>query len=561
MLAIVLGMLIVLCGVLFFRLHAFLALFFAALVVAAATSSSAIQQSVLQNATALITEVSANRLVLVNVGKSFGAKPGEYVLFRDANDNRGGTVAIRVTIERFEAEEETTTAYLPEDSLLSVEPQGARLAPQGKYEQAVELSEDQAINRVASALGTTFGKLGILIAMASIIGQCLIASGAAERIVQTIRSLMGERWTALAFVISSFVLAIPVFFDTVFFLMLPLAKAMARRTGRDYLLYVMSIIVGGTLAHSLVPPTPGPLFVAEQLDVSIGEMVIGGIGVGFWGVLAGYFYMVWANRRWVIPLRDSEENTATNGPADSSESNERLPSFSISILPVIIPVLLLGWKTLHDAEGVDSDSSLFVLWDATISFLGDKNIALSLGALLAMLTLVGKPDTTWTGLAKSVQKALSDGGVVLLITCAGGAFGEMIRQTNIGTTIADALPTSAGGAGLLVTAFLITMIIRVIQGSATVAMITAIGIVVPVASQMGLPYHPVYLALAIGCGSKPLPWMNDSGFWVIGRMSGFTEKETLKTFSVLLTIMGLVSFLATLVSAMLLPLAQTVNPS
>lgn len=561
MLAIVLGMLIVLCGVLFFRLHAFLALFFGALVVAAMTSSLAIQHSTLQNAMAQVSEASANRFELVRVGESFAAKPGEFALFRETNDAKGGTIAIAVQIERFETEGETTTAFLAEDFLSSIEPQGAWLAPQGKYQNAVKLSEEKAISRVASALGTTFGKLGILIAMASIIGQCLITSGAAERIVQTIRDLMGERWTALAFVISSFVLAIPVFFDTVFFLMLPLAKAMARRTGRDYLLYVMSIIVGGTLAHSLVPPTPGPLFVAEQLNVSIGEMVIGGIGVGIWGVIAGYFYMVWANRRWDIPLRDSAEDTSNHVGTESSTRNEPLPGFVISILPVIVPVLLLGLKTLHNAEGVESSGTIFVLWDATISFLGDKNIALSLGAVLAMVTLVGKPDMNWPGLAKSVQKALSDGGVVLLITCAGGAFGEMIRQTNIGATIADALPASAGGAGLLVTAFLITMVIRVVQGSATVAMITAIGIVVPVAAQMGLPYHPVYLALAIGCGSKPLPWMNDSGFWVIGRMSGFTEKETLKTFSVLLTIMGLVSFLATLVSAMLLPMAPTITPS
>lgn len=547
MIAIVLGMLIVLSGVLFLRLHAFLALFFGALVVAAATSPHSISDSALQHTTATIAQVSGRRVTLTDVSSDLGSEAGAYYLV-DATDDTGKLVGPSIVwVENFEGSEDERFANLGQPLPGDLNVSKAWLVSQENYDQATKLAKNSAINRVASALGSTFGKIGILIAMASIIGQCLLASGAAERIVLGIRQAMGERWTTPAFVISSFVLAIPVFFDTVFLLMLPLARAMARRTGRDYLMYVMSIIVGGTLAHSLVPPTPGPLFVATELNVSIGAMVIGGIGVGFWGVVAGYLYMVWANRRWDIPLRMTEEAAVAGG---TLPENEQLPGFTISILPVFVPIVLLAMKTVYQAvEPIDGGVLLDVV-GATISFLGDKNIALSLGAVLAMLTLVGKPSVTWESLSKSVQKALADGGVVVLITCAGGAFGEMIRQTNIGATIADALPASAGGLGLLVTAFVITLLIRVIQGSATVAMITAIGIVVPVANQMGLPFHPVFLALAIGCGSKPLPWMNDSGFWVISRMSGFTEKETLKTFSVLLTIMGVVSFLATLVFAM-----------
>ncbi|PQO41085.1 GntP family permease [Blastopirellula marina] len=551
MIAILLGMLIVLCGVLFLRLHAFLALFFGALVVAAATAPEAISDSTLQHSTASISEVSGNHLVLANVGKDLGSKPGAYYLV-DASDKTGQNLGpMLIWVERFDKEDNETAAYLGEPLPGDVSIGKAWLVSQSKYDQASKLSGSSAINRVASSLGKTFEKIGLLIAMASIIGQCLLSSGSAERIVLGIRQALGERWTTLAFVISSFVLAIPVFFDTVFFLMLPLAQAMARRTGRDYLKYVMAIIVGGTLAHSLVPPTPGPLFVATELDVSIGEMVMGGIGVGIWGVIAGYVYMLWANRTWQIPLRIT--GAAEAAGSEWSEKDE-LPSFTISILPVFVPIVLLAMKTVYEAVTEGNAGGEVAIVDVVISFLGDKNIALSLGAVLAMLTLVGKPEMTWIGLGKSVQKALADGGVVVLITCAGGAFGEMIRQTNIGATIAESLPTSAGGMGLLVTAFLITLIIRVIQGSATVAMITAIGIVVPVANQIGLPFHPVYLALAIGCGSKPLPWMNDSGFWVISRMSGFTERETLQTFSVLLTIMGIVSFLATLVFAMFLPM-------
>ncbi|GAA4436035.1 GntP family permease [Bremerella cremea] len=549
MFAIVLGMLIVICGVLFLRMHAFLALFFGALVVAAVTASHSISDSALNHVTATITQASGQRLLLGDVGEDLAKKPGAFYVVPNASASVPPTL---VWVDAFIEEDGTAIAMLSQaDSVDSWT--GGQLVPESKYTQAKQLAGSSPINRVAAALGKTFEKIGILIAMASIIGQCLLVSGAAERIVTGIRNALGERWTTLAFVISSFVLAIPVFFDTVFFLMLPLAQAMARRTGKDYLKYVLSIIVGGSLAHSLVPPTPGPLFVAAELNVSIGAMVIGGIGVGIWGVIAGYFYMLWANRTWQIPLR-VEASTSTDSISSPDAINQNMPGFWFSILPVIVPVLLLGLKTFHQTMGGGPDGPLGEIWDSTVSFLGDKNIALSLGAILALLILITRPAMTWAGLAGSVQKALSEGGVVVLITCAGGAFGEMIRQTNVGETIAHALPASVGGVGLLVTAFLITVAIRVIQGSSTVAMITAIGIVVPVANQMGLPFHPVYLALAIGCGSKPLPWMNDSGFWVISRMSGFTEKETLKTFTVLLTIMGVVSFLATLVFAMVLPL-------
>ncbi|UUO04683.1 GntP family permease [Blastopirellula sp. J2-11] len=553
MFAIVLGMLIVVFGVLFLRLHAFLALFFATLVVAAATATHSVSESVLLHCTAQVDAISGKQLDLSEVGKDLAAKPGAYYLVSNVEAITKSTSPL-VWIERFEVADDSATAFLGEELPENVVAVGARLVPHDKYQHAVQLAKTSPINRVANALGDTFGKIGLLIAMASIIGQCLLASGAAERIVQTIRQAMGEKWTALAFVVSSFVLAIPVFFDTVFFLMLPLAQAMARKTGRDYLKYVMSIIVGGSLAHSLVPPTPGPLFVATELNVSIGAMAIGGIGVGIWGVIAGYFYMLWANRRWQIPLRLDAPETPPHESTDLDQPREpQLPSFGLSILPVVVPIFLLGMKTVSQTWLSDFDGPWMPFWNSTISFFGDKNIALSLGAVLALLTLLGKPQMTWAGLGKSVQKALSEGGVVVLITCAGGAFGEMIRQTNVGATIAQSLPESVGGTGLLVTAFLVTVIIRVIQGSATVAMIAAIGIVVPVATQIGLPFHPVYLALAIGCGSKPLPWMNDSGFWVISRMSGFTEKETLKTFSVLLTIMGVVSFLATLVCAICFP--------
>ena len=183
---------------------------------------------------------------------------------------------------------------------------------------------DQSLGRkVAGEFGRTCGKIGILIALGAMVGKCLLESGAAERIVRSTLRLFGEKQASLSFLASSFLLAVPVYFDTVFYLMIPLAKTMGMKTQKNYALYIMTIIAGGTIAHSLVPPTPGPLFVAGELGVSIGLMMLGGLVVGIFTSLAGYLYGLWANQKWPIAVRETPEvsidelkQLLTNMPGD-----------------------------------------------------------------------------------------------------------------------------------------------------------------------------------------------------------------------------------------------------
>ncbi|NOX98892.1 MAG: GntP family permease, partial [Verrucomicrobia bacterium] len=200
--------------------------------------------------------------------------------------------------------------------------------------------------RVTEGFGAGAAKIGILIAMASIIGKCLLDSGAAETIVNWIRNVFGEKRTPAAFTVSSFILAIPVFFDTVFYLLMPLGKAMRIRTGKNYLLYILAIVAGGTMAHSLVPPTPGPIFVAIELGVGIGNMMLGGLVVGIFAVTAGYSYAVWANKRWVIPVRNTDE--MPEAISDDSGAQKNLPPLWLALAPIILPVILIAGKTLAD---------------------------------------------------------------------------------------------------------------------------------------------------------------------------------------------------------------------
>jgi len=219
--------------------------------------------------------------------------------------------------------------------------------------------------------------------------------------------------------------------------------------------------------------------------------------------------------------------------------------------------VLLAGKTILDTmleNRTEAPPEWLLAILPVVDFLGDKNIALTLSAVVALVTLVWWKRTSRAETLSKVQEALASGGVIILITAAGGAFGRVLQQTNIAAAIQERFPITQAGIALLVMAFVVTALVRVAQGSATVAMITGVSIVGPLAATMTLDYHLVYLALAIGCGSKPLPWMNDSGFWITSKMSGMTEAETLKTFTVVLTIMGFVCMAATVAGAILFPL-------
>jgi GntP family gluconate:H+ symporter len=320
----------------------------------------------------------------------------------------------------------------------------------------------------------------------------------------------------------------------------------------------MSIIVGATMAHSLVPPTPGPLFVAGELGVTVGLMMLGGLVVGGLAALAGYAYALWANRRWVIPLRE-DDCPSVNEEPESQPVAIRLPSFFAAMLPIVLPVLLLGGRTIFDMIWGDvpadqvPDGIQQVM--PVIETVGEKNFALALATLAAMYLLIRARGWGDRAVHHGIQEALASGGLIVLITASGGALGHVLRQTNIAVAVQELVPSAGTGISLLFVAFAMTMVVRVAQGSATVAMITGAGIVAPIAAATVLPYHPLYLALAVGCGSKPLPWMNDSGFWVVGRMSGMTPAETLRTFSTGLTVMGVAGFLVVVAGALLIPLA------
>jgi GntP family gluconate:H+ symporter len=289
------------------------------------------------------------------------------------------------------------------------------------------------------------------------------------------------------------------------------------------------------------------------MDIPIHMMMTGGFIVGIFAVTSGYIYAVWIDKKLSIPLRDSPDARVSQIEALSKTESDNLPPLWFSSLPILLPVLFISMNGITEAfMGDASDGSVIYYVRGVISFIGDKNIALVIGALVALLLLSRQKSGDPGLISSSVQNALMSGGVIILITAAGGAFGGMLQQTGISLKIAEL--TREYQMALIPLAFIITAVVRTAQGSATVSMITAAGILSGMSGNGGLDYHVLYLGLAIACGSKPFPWMNDSGFWIISRMSNFTPGETLKSFSSMLAVMGVTGLIITYIGALVFPM-------
>ena len=398
---------------------------------------------------------------------------------------------------------------------------------------------------VAGAFGRVCGGIGIVIALAALIGQCLMESGAADKIVRVFVRALGEKNASLSLLSSGYVLSVPVFFDTVFYLLVPLARAMRVRMGSHYVLFVMAICAGGAVTHSLVPPTPGPLAMAATLNFDLGMMILVGALVGVPMSIVGWLFAKNRDAALDIPLRETPGLTLTELESLAKSDEDRLPSFFMAMLPIVLPVIFITSNTAVNA--IDKTSSIAGL----TGFLGNPNFALLVSAAISLYLLASQKGYSLGELAKPVETAFASGGLIILITAAGGSFGGMLVKAEVGTTLGD-LARDFGIPFLLLSGLLATLI-KVAQGSGTVTMITVSSIMAPLIIATPPPYHPVYVACAIGSGSLIGSWMNDSGFWVYKQMSGFTEMEALKTWTPLLAIMGVAGLILTQFFSMVLP--------
>lgn len=385
-------------------------------------------------------------------------------------------------------------------------------------------------------LGVMVGRIAWIIAMAALIGISMMESGAAEQIVNGLIRSLGESRAAVVLLICGYLLSTPIFFDTMFFLLIPLGIALARRTGKDFVLYVIVIAGGAIINHSIVPPTPGPLIMAETLSLDLGMTIVSGIIAGL--LPAGLVYIVgkWMNAKLPIPLRVDAVRT---------DGHYTPPGFLLSVLPIALPVFLISM-----ASAVQVIVGYLPSW---LAILGNRNTAMAASAFISLILWAKARNLSPEKLWDRVHKPLEMAGIIILITGAGGAYGAMIGHSGIG----KAIQTISEGLNVhyIVLAWLIAAVFKTAQGSGTVSMISSSAIMVTILQTgVELDFHPIYLFLAMGFGSIFISWMNDSAFWVVARMSGFTERETLKTWTLLMAIIGVFGLLEVMLLAWLFPL-------
>ena len=394
------------------------------------------------------------------------------------------------------------------------------------------------IKSVQDGMGSILGFIAIVVGIGSIFGEILQVSGGAEALSRTMLKKFGEERSSWALMTTGFIIAIPVFLDVGFIILVPMTYALSRKTGRSVLYYAIPLLAGLAVTHAFIPPTPGPIAVAEIIDVQLGWVILFGFIVGFpTAIIAGpYFGKYIAKKIHIDPPDITEEQKLV------AESEQRdLPSFGWVVFLIALPLVLILASTFVDLAISSSwvpDNKIMEI----IRFLGHPFIALLIATLAAMYILGVKRDYSGKQLMQVANKALGPAGLIILVTGAGGVFKEVLVDSGVGAALAETV--SNKNIPPVVLAYILAVIIRLTQGSATVAMITAAGMIAPVIQVLGTgDIGKALVVLVIAAGATTFSHVNDSGFWLVGKYLNMTEKQTLQSWSIMETIISVVGFL------------------
>ncbi|SHG15484.1 GntP family permease [Streptoalloteichus hindustanus] len=381
--------------------------------------------------------------------------------------------------------------------------------------------------------GGILGHVTVIIGLGTLLGAVLEASGGAEVLTRRLLGAFGERRAPLAMGLSGLVFGIPVFFDIGIFVLAPLVYVAARRSGRSILLYCLPLLAGLSVTHAFLPPHPGPVALAGLLKVDMGWIIIMGLACGIpaW-LVGGVLFSSWIGRRLHLPVPEEV------GAADADARTDGRPEPPLALVGTIIgiPLVLILGATFGGMLLPRGSAALGVL-----TFLGTPAVALTIAVLLAIWLLGLRRGMTRAEIGQLTAASLRPVGMLLLVVGAGGFFGAVLAATGVGKALAGAL--SSAGLPLIVLAYVISCALRVAQGSATVAIVTTGGIVAPLLA--GGQYTQPQLALvavAITAGSIIASHVNDGGFWIVSRYFGIPVKDTLRTWTVLETILSVVGF-------------------
>ncbi|MDO5056585.1 MAG: gluconate:H+ symporter [Lautropia sp.] len=393
------------------------------------------------------------------------------------------------------------------------------------------MSATDTLTTLTKGFGSTLGSIGIVIGLGVMMGRVLEVSGAAEKMAYSFIRFLGQKREEWALAVTGYVVSIPIFVDSAFVVLYPVAKALAR-TGKRSLLTLGVALAGGlVVTHHVVPPTPGPLGVAGIFGVDLGAMLLLGMALAVPCVSSMVLYARWLDRKFPGFNEQSFSQDELRDKLDTylqDRETRAMPSLFLSMLPIVLPISLIFLKAVVDLASkysLDSAEALeaFQAGGAyqVVAFIGHPIVALAISVLVAVYTLM--PQATAQETAKELEAGVTTAGIILLVTGAGGALGAILRESGAGAQLATqiaALPISP-----ILIPFIVATLVRFIQGSGTVAMVTAASITAPVLAEID-GVNMLLAAQAATMGSLFFGYFNDSLFWVVNRMMGISDVKT-----------------------------------
>lgn len=396
---------------------------------------------------------------------------------------------------------------------------------------------------IINGFGGTLGSIGIIIGFGVMMGQIFDKTGAAEKMALTFIKIFGKKREHWAMALTGFIVSIPIFCDSGFVIVSPIAKAISKKSRRSIVAIAGPLAAGLVITHSLVPPTPGPLGVAGTFGVDVGKFILWGIVLALPMTIIATLYTQWLGKRLYQIPADNEEGwerpAKIEEPSDVDvlKPSRELPSAFESFLPLLAPIVLILLNNIFSAVDLSGTS-----YGKIITFLGTPIIAVGIGLLLAIFVLGRKMDRK-TVLAE-MDAGIKSAGIIILVTGGGGALGQILKDSGTGNYVAELLAGTS--IPIIILPFIIATLVRFIQGSGTVAMVTAAGICAPILQAAGA--NMMLGAFAACIGSLFFSYFNDSYFWVVNNLMGFKDtKEQIRNWSVTSTVAWAVGFVELLV--------------
>ena len=387
------------------------------------------------------------------------------------------------------------------------------------------------ITTIKDGMGNTLGFVAVVVGLGAMFGSILEHSGGAEALAKYLLDKFGEKNTSSALMLTGFFVAIPVFFDVGFIILIPLIYSLQRKTKKSLLLYGLPLLAGLAVTHAFIPPTPGPVAVADILKADLGWVILFGFIVGIpTAIISGPIFAKYIAKRIHVdaPKLEMDGIAITN-----------FPSVGMILSIIGLPIILIVGNTFLNSPLLE-DINIPDVVKKWMGLIGHPFTALILANLIAWYLLGIKRGVKKDDLLKITTKSMGPAGIIILLTGAGGVFKEMLVNTGSGEMIAGYL--SDGGMGILLFAFIVAALIRVMQGSATVAMITAAGLTAPLLLGEVGELQKALIVIAIASGASIMSHVNDSGFWLVSKYLGLTEKQTFRSWTVMTTILALVGF-------------------